>query len=156
MVESTGAINFRPEFASFAARAGGWAIDTVITTAAVLPGVLLFGAGSGIVRLLAVALGIVGAGLVAWSYTASIAASGQWVGNRVTSTKVVHVSSGELLDRPHAFTRFVLRAAISPILFGGFIVALTNTSRRTFHDLGADSIVTRPTRATWSIDDAAA
>lgn len=151
VVESTGAINFDPEFASFGTRAGGWAIDTAVTTLAMLPGLALLFAGSGIVRPLAVLLMAVGFGLVAWWYTVAIAQSGQWIGNRITSTTVVNVSNGELIDRPHAFTRFVVRAAFSPILFAGFIVAVTNTSRRTFHDQVAETVVTRPSRATWSI-----
>ena len=156
IVASTGAINFDPEFASFASRAGGWAIDTAITTLAMLPGLLLLIGGSGILQVLGAALMVLGLGLVAWSYTAAIARRGQWVGNRVTSTTVVNVSNGELIDRPHAVTRFIVRAVFSPVLFAGFALALTNTSRRTFHDQIADTIVIRPSRATWSIDDEAA
>ena len=107
----------------------------------------------GAVRLLAVPVLLICVAVVAWSYTTSIARSGQWLGNRVTSTTVVRVSSGEFLDQPHAFTRFVARALFSPILAAGFIMALTNTSRRTFHDQLAESIVTRPTRASWSIEN---
>jgi uncharacterized RDD family membrane protein YckC len=156
VVESTGAIKFDPEFASFGSRAGGWAIDTAITTLALLPGLVLFFAGSGIGRLLAVLLIGLGLGLVAWSYTVAVAQSGQWIGNRLTSTTVVNVSNGEFIDYPHAFTRFIVRAMFSPIFLAGFVVALTNTSRRTFHDQAAGTIVTRPNRASWSIDDEAA
>ena len=35
----------------------------------------------------------------------------------------------------------------------GFLVALGNSQRRTFHDNIAGTVVTRPPRATWSIDD---
>ena len=156
VVESTGAINFDPAFASFGSRAGGWAIDTAITTLALVPGLVLVFAGSGIVRLLGVLLIAVGLGLVAWSYTMAVAQRGQWIGNRLMSTTVVHVSSGEFIDQPHAFTRFIVRAIFSPIFLAGFALALTSTSRRTFHDQVADSIVTRPSRASWSIDDEAA
>lgn len=156
VIESTGAIQFDPEFASFASRAGGWAIDTAITTAAMLPGFILLVAGSGVVRLLAILLMAAGLVAVAWSYTVAIARTGQWFGNRVVSTTVVNVSSGAFIDQPRAFTRFVVRALFSPIFFAGFIVAFTNNSRRTFHDQAADTIVTRPRRATWSIDDEAA
>jgi uncharacterized RDD family membrane protein YckC len=152
-VGSTGVINYQPEFASFAARAGGWAIDTVITTAALVPGIAMLIMFDGAVRLLAVPVLLICVAVVAWSYTTSIARNGQWIGNRVTSTTVVHVSSGEFLDQPQAFTRFAARALFSPILAAGFIMALTNTSRRTFHDQIAESIVTRPTRASWSIED---
>lgn len=156
VVESTGAINFDPEFASFSARAAGWAIDTVVTTLAMLPGLVLLFTGSGILQLLSIALIAVGLGLVAGLYTVAVARTGQWLGNRITSTTVVNVSNGKLIDRPHAFTRFAVRALISPILFAGFLLALTDTSRRTFHDQAADTVVIRPSRATWSIDDEAA
>jgi uncharacterized RDD family membrane protein YckC len=156
VVESTGAISFDPEFASFGSRAGGWAIDTAITTLALLPGMVLLFAGSGVVRLLAVLLIAVGVGLIAWSYTVAVALSGQWIGNRLMSTTVVNVSNGEFIDQPHAFMRFVVRAIFSPVLFAGFLLALTNNSRRTFHDQAADTIVTRPRRASWSIGDEAA
>jgi hypothetical protein len=155
VLESTGAINFDPVFASLVSRAGGWAIDTAITTLALLPGLVLLFAGSGIVRLLGVLLIAAGLGLVAWSYTVAVAQSGQWIGNRLMSTTVVNVSNGGFIDQPHAFTRFIVRAMFSPVLFAGFFVALTNTSRRTFHDQAADTVVTRPSRASWSIDDEA-
>ena len=107
----------------------------------------------GALRLLGVLVLLAGFAAATWSYTTSIARTGQWVGNRIMSTTVVRVSSGAFLDRPHAMTRFLARALISPILAAGFIMAMTNTSRRSFHDQLAESIVTRPTRATWSIDD---
>ncbi len=153
VVKSTGAINFDPEFASFGSRVGGWMIDTIITTLALLPGLALLFAGSGILRLLAVLLLAVGLGVAAWAYAAAIARRGQWFGNRIMSTTVVNVTNGEFVDRPHAFTRFVVRAVFSPILFAGFLLALTNISRRTFHDQVAGTIVTRPSRATWSVGD---
>lgn len=155
VVESTGAINFDPAFASFAARTGGWLIDTAATTAAMLPGLALLVAGSGIIRLLGAVLMAVGLAAAAWSYTTSIARTGQWIGNRITSTTVVSVVNGDMIDRPRAFTRFVVRGAFSPILLAGFALALTNSSRQTFHDQVADTIVVRPSRASWSIDDEA-
>jgi uncharacterized RDD family membrane protein YckC len=42
---------------------------------------------------------------------------------------------------------------VSSILCIGFLVALGNSQRRTFHDNIAGTVVTRPPRATWSIDD---
>ncbi len=39
------------------------------------------------------------------------------------------------------------------ILFFGFLMALGNSQRRTFHDNIAGTVVIRPTRASWSIDD---
>jgi uncharacterized RDD family membrane protein YckC len=153
VMESTGTINFDPDLASFASRAGGWMIDTVITTLALLPGLLLLLAGSGIARLLALPLLGLGLVLVAWSYTVAVAQHGQWVGNRLMSTTVVNATNGEFVDRPHAFTRFIVRAVFSPIFFAGFVLAFTNTSRRTFHDQTAETVVIRPRRASWSIDE---
>jgi len=42
---------------------------------------------------------------------------------------------------------------VSSIFLIGFLVALGNSQRRTFHDNFAGTVVTRPPRATWSIDD---
>jgi hypothetical protein len=47
----------------------------------------------------------------------------------------------------------VIRQLISTIFFIGFLVALGNSQRRAFHDQIAESVVVRPPRATWSIDD---
>ena len=82
-VESTGAIKFNPEVASFGARAGGWAIDTVITTAAALPGAALLIAGSGIMRWLGGALIVVGFCLTTRLYAIAVSSTGQWIGNRM-------------------------------------------------------------------------
>lgn len=155
-MESTGAINFEPDLALSASHAAGWVIDTVITTLAVLPGLLLLLAGSGIARLLALPLLGIGLVLVAWSYTAAVAQHGQWIGNRLMSTIVVNATNGEFVDRPHALTRFIVRAVFSPTFLAGFVLAFTNTSRRTFHDQAAETVVIRPRRASWSIDEESA
>lgn len=152
-MEATETSNFDPDLASFASRAAGCVIDTVITTLAVLPGLLLLLAGSGVARLLALPLIWIGLVLVAWSYIAAVAEHGQWVGNRLMSTTVVNATTGEFVDRLHAFTRFVVRAVFSPIFFAGFVLAFTNTSRRTFHGQTAETVVIRPRRASWSIDE---
>ncbi len=151
VVESTGAVNFDPEFASFGARAQGALIDHGILSLAVLPGAVVVFKAQGAVKVLGVLLALVGFALVARAYTNAVARSGQWIGNRVAGTKVVNVSNGKLIDRPHALTRFVVRSTFSPIFLGGYLMALTNQSKRTFHDQAAESIVTRPPRETWSL-----
>ena len=152
-IKSSGAIDFNPEFASFATRFAGFLIDSVVTLAAIGPGLLVLLIGPGMLRFIGIAIAIIGLALIAWWYGSAVSTSGQWVGNRVTDTKVVDVSSGNLLDRTRATSRFLIRALISPVFLFGFIVALTNSQHRAFHDQFASSIVTRPTRASWSIGD---
>jgi uncharacterized RDD family membrane protein YckC len=152
-IKSSGAINFDPEFASFATRFAGFLIDSVVTLAAIGPGLMVLLFGPGALRFSGILIAIIGLVLVAWWYGSAVSTSGQWVGNRVTNTKVVDVSSGNLLDRTRATSRFLIRALISPVFLFGFIVAFTNSQHRAFHDQFASSIVTRPTRASWSVGD---
>ena len=152
-IKSSGAIDFNPEFASFATRLAGFLIDSVVTLAAIGPGLMVLLLGPGVLRFSGILIAIIGLALVARWYGSTVSTSGQWVGNRVTDTKVVDVSSGDLLDRTHATSRFLVRALISPVLLFGFIVAFTNSQHRAFHDQFAGSIVTRPARASWSLDD---
>jgi uncharacterized RDD family membrane protein YckC len=42
---------------------------------------------------------------------------------------------------------------ISMVLFIGFLMALGSSQRRTLHDNIAGTVVIRPARATWSIDE---
>jgi len=117
------------------------------------PGVIVAALGSTVLILLGallVAAGFVGATVL---YGRAVAATGQWFGNRVASTKVVDVRNGRLVDGGNAGLRFVIRFLVSPILLIGFLMAFTNNQRRTFHDNIAGTVVTRPPRATWSIDD---
>ena len=116
-IESSGAINFNPEFASIATRFAGFLIDSVATVAALAPGIAILAVGSGALRFSGILITMVGLLLVARWYSSSVSTSGQWIGNRVTNTKVVDVTSGDLLDQ-----------------FAG-------------------SIVTRPTRESWSVHD---
>jgi uncharacterized RDD family membrane protein YckC len=51
--------------------------------------------------------------------------------------------------------RFVLRYLVSSILLIGYVMAFFDPQRRTFHDNVAGTVVTRPPRARWSIDDEA-
>ena len=152
-IKSSGAINFDPEFASFANRFAGFLIDSVVTLAAIGPGLMVLLLGPGALRFSGILIAIIGLALVAWWYGSAVSTSGQWVGNRVTHTKVVDVSSGNLLDRTRATSRFLIRVLISPAFLFGFIVAFTNSQHRAFHDQFASSIVTRPTRVSWSIGD---
>ena len=152
-IESSGAINFNPEFASIGTRFAGFLIDSVVTIAALAPGFAVLALGSGALRFSGILIAMVGLLLAAWWYSSAVSASGQWIGNRVTNTKVVDVTSGNLLDRSRAASRFLIRALISPVLLLGFILAFTNSQRRSFHDQFAGSIVTRPTRESWSVHD---
>ena len=155
VIESTGAIDFSPEFASFSTRLAGFLVDSAVTLVAIVPGLLIVLLGSGALRFSGILIAIVGLLFVARWYGSAVSTSGQWLGNRVTGTKVVEVSSGRLLDSSHATSRFLVRAVISPVFLFGFILAFTNSQRRAFHDEFAGSIVTRPTRASWSVDDGA-
>ncbi len=152
-IESEGGIDFDPELASYGARFGGLIIDTLILVVCMLPGLLLVVVGSTpliIVGLLVMAVGFGGATVLS---ATSVAATGQWVGNRVTGTKVVDARNGRTITAGEAGLRFVVRSLISWILLIGFLMALGNSQRRAFHDSVAGTVVTRPPRATWSIDD---
>jgi len=152
-IESEGGIDFDPALASYGTRLGGLLIDTVITTLFMLPGFALVVVGSRpllVVGMLAMVVGFAAATVM---YARAVASSGQWIGNRVTSTTVVDARNGRMITAPEAGLRFVLRSFVSSIFLIGFLVALGNSQRRTFHDNFAGTVVTRPPRATWSIDD---
>jgi uncharacterized RDD family membrane protein YckC len=153
VVGSEGGIEFRPEFASFGARALGLLVDAALLTLLTLPGWLLVWAGSTGATLAGVALVVAGFAVGTVLYARGVARTGQSVGNRVANTKVVDARNGRLVPAGDAGVRYVLRFTVSSILFVGFLVALGNTQRRTFHDNVAGTVVTRPPRATWSIDD---
>ncbi len=86
-------------------------------------------------------------------YAQGVSRRGQSFGNRVTNTHVVDARNGHFIPAGDAGTRYVLRMLISMILFVGFLVALGNSQRRTFHDNVAGTVVIRPPRASWSIDE---
>jgi uncharacterized RDD family membrane protein YckC len=154
-VESDGGIDFDPELASYGARLGGLIIDNLITALCMLPGLLLVTAGSTGLVIVGLALMAVGFGGPTVLSARSVATTGQWVGNRITNTKVVDARNGRMIDAGEAGLRFVVRFWVSSILLIGFLMALGNSQRRTFHDNVAGTVVTRPPRATWSIDDEA-
>lgn len=154
-IESEGGLDFDPELASYGARFVGLLIDNAITALCMLPGVLVAVNGSTalvILGMLMMALGFVAATVV---YARAVAETGQGIGNRVTDTKVVDVRNGRTITAGDAAVRFTLRWFVSSIFLFGFLMALGNSERRTFHDNIAGTVVTRPPRATWSIDDEA-
>jgi uncharacterized RDD family membrane protein YckC len=152
-IESEGGIDFDPALATYGARLGALLIDDIVVALCLAPGIALVLAGSTpliIVGILVIVAGFAGATVL---YARAVASSGQWIGNRVTNTKVVDARHGRMIMAGEAGLRFVLRSLVSPILLIGFLMALGNSQRRTFHDNIAGTVVTRPPRATWSIDD---
>ena len=152
-VVSAGGIDFVPDFASFGARAIGLVVDALVLAVFLAPGSVLMSLGSTLallVGLMALLAGFVAAAAV---YARSVSRSGQSLGNRVAGTRVVDARNGQMIDTGEAATRYALRFLISSILFGGFLIAFGNAERRPFHDKFAGSVVIRPTRASWSIDD---
>jgi len=120
-----------------------------------LPGIVLLSTGSTMLAILGLLVMLAGFGVATLLYARAVSRTGQWVGNRVTNTKVVDVRNGRMVTSGEAGLRFVLRYVVSSILFIGFLVALFDSQRQTFHDRVAGTVVTRPPRATWSIDDEA-
>ena len=154
-IESEGGIDFDPDLASFGARFGGLLIDNIVVSLCLLPGMALVLVGSTALIILGLLVMVVGFGVATVSYARAVATSGQWIGNRVTGTKVVDARNGRMVTAGEAGLRFLLRYLVSSIFYIGFLMALGNSQRRTFHDNIAGTVVTRPPRASWSIDDEA-
>ncbi|MEL6890353.1 MAG: RDD family protein [Actinomycetota bacterium] len=152
-VETAGGIDFDPTFAGFGRRFVGFVVDTVIVNAALLPGLALAFTGSALLVFLGVLLALAGFLAVCWWGARSIAATGKWVGNRVTDTTVVDARTGRLLDIGAAAGRVVTRHLLSPILLLGFLPALVDPQRRTFHDRIATSVVIARPREVWTPGD---
>ncbi len=152
-IESEGGIDFDPELASYGTRLGGLLIDVAVTLLCMLPGIAVAATGSTALVMVGIALMTVGFVAVTVLYSRAVAETGQWIGNRVTGTKVVDARNGRAITVGEAALRFTLRMLVSSIFFIGFLMALGNSQRRTFHDNVAGTVVTRPPRATWSIDD---
>ncbi len=150
VIESLGGIEFDPTFPGFVPRFVALLIDTVVVQVALLPGLFMIVAGSGLVIFLGVLLLVAGFVAVTASYAQSVAKSGQWIGNRIMKTRVVDARTGANLDVSNAAARFVVRHLISPFLLLGFLPALFDPQRRTFHDRVATSVVTTRPRETWS------
>lgn len=153
VLESEGGIDFDPTFASFGARAVGLLVDLVILTLLLVPGIALIAAGSTPLILLGFALIVVGFAIGTVLYTRAITTTGQSVGNRIAGTKVVDARNGRPVESGEAALRYILRFAVSIIFFIGFFIAFGDPQRRTFHDKIAGTVVTRPARESWSIDD---
>ena len=139
--------------ASYGARLGGLIIDNLLTLLFMLPGIALVIVGSTpliVLGVLAMLAGFAGATLL---YARAVSTSGQWIGERITGVTVVAARNGRTVTAGEAGLRFIVRYWISSILYIGFLVALGNSQRQTFHDMIAGTVVTRPARAVWSIDD---
>jgi uncharacterized RDD family membrane protein YckC len=151
VIETKGGLDFDPVFASFGARAAGLLVDLAILTLLLAPGIAMIAAGSLI--LLGLSLTVAGFAIGSVLYTRAITSTGQSVGNRVAGTRVVDARTGRPVESGEAGLRYILRFTVSIIFFIGFLVALGNTQRRTFHDKIAGTVVTRPALESWSIDD---
>ncbi len=152
-IKSDGGLEFRPSFASFGARFIGFVIDSLILLLWMTPGAILISTGSVGFVLTGVLLVIAGFAAATVMYARAVSATGQSVGNRVSSTTVVDARNGSFISTGDAGVRFVIRQVVSVILLIGFLMALGNSQRRTFHDNVAGTVVTRPPRASWSVDD---
>jgi uncharacterized RDD family membrane protein YckC len=152
-IQSEGGIDFDPDLASFGARFVGLLIDSVLVLLFMAPGSALVLAGSTPLIVLGLLVGIVGFGGATVLYGRAVSRTGQWIGNRVTKTRVVDARNGRMITTGEAGLRFFLRWFVSSILFIGFLMALFDSQRRTFHDNVAGTVVIRPPRARWSIDD---
>lgn len=153
VIETEGGIDFDPAFASFGARAVGLLVDLLILTLLLIPGIALIAIGSTPLVLLGLATIVAGFAVGTALYTRAITSTGQSVGNRVAGTKVVDARNGRAVASGEAGLRYILRFTVSIIFFIGYFVALADPQRRTFHDKIAGTVVTRPARASWSIDD---
>ncbi len=153
VIKTEGGLDFDPVFASFAARAVGLLVDLVILTLLLIPGIALIAIGSTPLVLLGLAAIVAGFAVGTALYARAITSTGQSVGNRVAGTKVVDARNGRSVASGEAGLRYILRFTVSIILFIGYFVALADTQRRTFHDKIAGTVVTRPARESWSIDD---
>lgn len=152
-IESGRGIDFDPALASYGARFGGLVIDNIVVSLCLVPGLAVILVGSTPLIILGLLLMVAGFGGATVSYGRAVSSTGQWIGNRITGTKVVDARNGRMVTAGEAGLRFVVRYSVSSMFFIGFLVALGNSQRRTFHDSVAGTVVTRPPRATWSIDD---
>ncbi len=152
VVESEGGINFDPSFASFGKRALELVVDTIVLGLAMLPG-LVIAAIAGSLWFVGLFVALIGFVLFVVLAARSIAANGQWLGNRVAGTRVVDGITGANIDVGRAGLRVAVRHLISSILFLGFLIAFTDGQRRTFHDRLARTVVIGRPREVWTVDD---
>jgi uncharacterized RDD family membrane protein YckC len=153
VIQSEGGIDFDPSLADFGQRAVGLLVDLVILCLWMVPGIALILTGSTALVLLGLAL--MAAGFVAATaiYARAVSARGKSLGNRVAGTTVVDARNGRMIGAGEAGLRYVIRFLVSIIFFIGFFMAFGDSQRRTFHDKVAGTVVIRPPRASWSIDD---
>lgn len=155
VIESTGGLEFRPDFATFGVRFAGALVDGVALTVAMIPGIFyLLGTSGGANTMLGLFIATVGFFAANLWYARSVSQTGQWFGNRITKTRVVNATNGANLDVGFAGARFAARHLISVIFLVGFLIAFTDSQRRSFHDRVAGSVVVGRSRATWSAGDA--
>jgi uncharacterized RDD family membrane protein YckC len=152
-VVSDGGLAFDPHLATFGARLGGLLIDAAAVLLFMLPGLGLVVAGSTPLIVLGVVAMMFGFGTATALSARAVSTNGQWIGNRMTGTKVVDVRNGRTVTTGEAGLRFVVRFCVSSIFGIGFLMALGNSQRQTLHDRIAGTVVTGRPRATWSIDD---
>jgi len=153
VIEAGSGLAFNPSFASYGARLAGLLVDVAVLTLLCIPGLALTIGGTGEGVLLGMFCLFLGFAVATVLYAKGVSSTGQSIGNRVTSTRVVDARNGSVIPIGEAGTRYVVRMLVSMILFFGFLMALGNSQRRTFHDNIAGTVVVRPTRASWSIDD---
>jgi uncharacterized RDD family membrane protein YckC len=153
VIETEGGIDFDPAFASFGARAVGLLVDMAILGLLLVPGIALIVTGSTQLATLGLVAIVAGFGVGTWLYARAITSTGQSPGNRAAGTKVVDARHGRPVASGEAGLRYILRFTVSIIFFIGFLVAFADPQRRTFHDKIAGTVVTRPARQSWSIDD---
>lgn len=150
VITSTGGLEFDPTFAGFLPRFLGLVVDSILLNLAMLPGlVIILLADSAVAAVLGVLVAFIGFVLVTVIAARSIAKSRQWIGNRVAGTYVVDGINGSNIDAARAGTRLVIRHLISPVFLFGFLAAVADGQRRTFHDRIAGSVVIARTREVW-------
>jgi uncharacterized RDD family membrane protein YckC len=153
LIEHEGGIDFDPQFASFGTRVVGFLVDALVLGLLLTPGILLIASGAVGQILLGLALELLGFGVGTFLYARMVSRRAQSFGNLVTKTKVVDARHGRRVEPAEAGLRYVLRFTVSLIFFAGFLVALGDSQRRTFHDKIASTVVIGRPRESWSIDD---
>ncbi len=153
VVEVGSGVEFDPTFASFGQRAIGAIVDTIVVTLAVVPGAFLLQRGGTASVLLGLVVGLLGVLAVVVLGAGLLAKNGKWIGNKITGTTVVDAINGSFVDRPRGAFRMLGRHLISPILLFGYLVAFTDSQRRTFHDRLAGTVVIRRQREVWNADE---
>jgi uncharacterized RDD family membrane protein YckC len=151
VIESEGGLDFDPSFATFGKRAIELIVDMAILGVALLPG-LVIAAIAGSLWVVGLLVSLIGFVVFVVLAARSIAASGQWVGNRVAGTRIVDGINGSNIDVGRAALRVTVRHLISMIFFFGFLIAFADGQRRTFHDRLSQTVVVGREREVWTAD----